>query len=138
MKKIFSFIVLIVISFFSLTSCIKSNYTWDDVLNDVSLLQKNNFAIYLENNKENHDFAKRVFKSMGLNISLTNVIGCDKGIGNVIYFMEFECEKQAKELYDYQLSTLPNDRSIKFCLKRAILISCNTYEAINLLGYKFK
>lgn len=138
LKKSFCFIILIVIIIFTFTSCTKSNYSWDDVLNDVNLLQEKKYVIYLENSKENQENANKEFISWGLNISTTNIIGCCKKNTNVIYFEEFENKKQAKELYDYQISNLGNDRSIKFCIKGNILISSNIEEANDLLGYKFK
>lgn len=136
-KKYLTFIVLTVVSVLSFASCSQSNYSWDDVLNDVDSLRANGYVVYLENSKENQDNANEEFSSWGLNITATNIIGCLKENTNVIYFEEFESEKQAKELYEYQLSDLGKDRSIKFCLKGNILISSNFEEAMNLLGYKF-
>lgn len=138
LKKSFGFIILLVISIFAFTSCSKSNYSWDDILKDVNLLREKKYVIYLENSKENQENANKEFISWGLNIRTTNIIGCCKENTNVIYFEEFENKKQAKELYDYQISNLGNDRSIKFCLKGNILISSNIDEANDLLGYKFK
>lgn len=128
--------MLVSVLFFS--SCTKTNYSWNDVLNDVNLLKDNNYAVYLENSKENQDRANKEFLSWGLNITTTNVIGCFKDSTNVVYFEEFESEKQAKELYEYQISNLGKDRSIKFCLKGNIVISSNYDEAIKLLGYNFE
>ena len=48
LKKSFCFIILIVIIIFTFTSCTKSNYSWDDVLNDVNLLQEKNMLYILK------------------------------------------------------------------------------------------
>ena len=136
-KKYLRFIASLFACVILFTSCSHSKYSWNNVMDDVNLLNENNYSVYLENTSENKEYANKEFASWGLDITVTNIIGCAKNDSSIIYFEEFESEKQAKDLYEYQLSTLGEDRSVKFCLKGDILISSNVDEAISLLGYNF-
>ena len=92
----------------------------------------------LENTEENKAEAEKEFSDWGLDIALTNIIGLNKNNTDVIYFEQFENGTQAKKLYDYQITHLGEERSIKFSLKGDILISSNVEDAMSLLGYPFE
>ncbi len=135
LKKIFSALFSIVL----LVSCSGNSYGWKNVTSDVESLKNIGFnTVYRENNDANIKEATAEYVNEGLEVLVINIIGINNINYDTVNFEQFENSNQAQDVYNYYVRSLSDDRLIKFCLKDDILISCNSTEAMNLLGYNFK
>ncbi len=132
-KKLF----VVFIGLIFMCGCSSPHYSWDKVKNDINLLLSNEYTIYHENTEEIRNEFNKEFYSYDLDVNVISVTALSHGFGNIVIFLEFEQDKEAKSVYVYQINSLSSERDVKFCLKENILIYCNHDEGIDLLTYKF-
>lgn len=89
-----------------LTSC-SSSITWNNIKEDVTLLQKNGFVLYFDDTeasvKEANDLFQTDLIDSGLDFLITNVYGLyeEDNELNTITFVKFDDKNDANYVYDF-------------------------------------
>ena len=140
MKKISVLLAVLLSVTLIFASCAPS-YSWQDAENDVERLKEIGFEVYIENTQETlEELTESLNKQLArdgedFTVEFVNVCGLVINKYEVIVFEEYATEKQAKRIYDYYRGYTID---MKYVLFGKILISTDTQEAIDLLGYDFQ
>lgn len=125
---------------FFLTSC-SSSITWNNIKEDVTLLQKNGFVLYFDDTeasvKETNDLFQTDLIDSGLDFLITNVYGLyeEDNELNTITFIKFDDKNDANCVYDLFTNRLSSTSGVKHYIFNDILVTSNSNDAIDILGY---
>ena len=123
-----------------LTSC-SSSITWNNIKEDVTLLQKNGFVLYFDDTeasiKEANDLFQTDLIDSGLDFLITNVYGLyeEDNELNTITFVKFDDKNDANYVYDLFTNRLSSTSGVKHYIFNDILVTSNSNDAIDILGY---
>lgn len=141
MKKL-SILLVVLMGITIMFAACSSDYKWnDDVTNDIARLQESGFVIYVENTEEQvKDFTNSINYQLGqdgkdFSVELINVCCLSIDTYSIVSFEEYKTEQQAKQMYDFYHGVSSVQKLVRF---GKIIISTDSEDAINLLGYDFK
>lgn len=123
-----------------LTSC-SSNMTWDNVKEDVTLLQQNGFILYFDDTeasiKEANDLFKTDINDSTFDFLITNVYGLHEEDNELktITFVKFDDKDDANYVYNLFTNRLSSSSEANHYIFYDILVTSNSSNAIDILDY---
>ena len=123
-----------------LTSC-SPNMTWDNVKEDVVLLQQNGFILYFDDTeasvKEANDLFKTDINDSTFYFLITNVYGLHEEDNELktITFVKFDDKDDANYVYNLFTNRLSSSSEANHYIFNDILVTSNSSNAIDILDY---